>query len=1026
MAPLAAVLRGLAHRGSSTVMIFMVALVAVAAATVGPAYYGASKASILADTVTAAPVAGRGFEATQSGSVSRSLRSLESQVQAELTGDLGGGLAGRAFASPVLALEMGVVDPGLQAGIPVVWRSGMCAHLRIRGRCPGSRGDVMVSSSAAQTNVWHIGQQLRVTQAGLVTITGIYQPPDATADYWFGRGPIYFPYEESSGNARAVGASAYDAMFTPASTFAGLPDAAQGTAVVDDLLTVRDLRVADVPVLIAGMGAAAGSESLANTQVVLVSAIPATLGTVQSSWSALAVPVVLITAQLLAVTWLLLFLTVTDAVEARGPEIALAKLRGQGRLRIVTFGLSEPVVLLLAALPLGVLAGWGATGVLARVLLGGVPVRLPVLGWAAAGAATAGGLAAVVLAARRTLRRPVAEQWRRAGRRGADRGWVVDAILVTGAAAGLLDLAASGQVGSARRGVLVLLVPGLLGLAVAVVASRLLPLACRAGFGRTRGRGGVGGYLALRHIARRPGGVRTTIVLATSFALAAFAVTAWSVGHDNDRLVASAQVGAPEALTVAVPAGRDLGAIVDRADPGGRRAMAVDQYVSLQGNSSGVGLVILGVESSRFAGIAAWRPGYAATPLPSLARQLAPPEPPSVILTGDAMRVTVTVASLSAQAALVADVDNEGAVTPVDLGRLPARGAATLTGPLSGNCPCLLQDLRVATLPADAGKPLGGVVIFNGLQDRSGTGWASAPTGFTGAARWSGSITHTPPDTVTAVSGGLRWQFSYSPRQDAQLTVADRPDPLPAIVSAAVSGSSPGSVVQGVGLDGRPLGMRVIAAAAAVPSAPASGILVDRRYAELADGGNLSQVTEQVWLAAGADRVIRPRLAAAGVRVLSAESSAAVAAMLGRQGPGLGSVLFLADAAAAALLAAGAAILGLYLSARRRRYEYAALAATGVRARELRTALLIEQVVVLGFGTVAGLGTGLAAAALVLRNVPEFISQPAAPPLSYVPAAGPLAALLGIAAGVLVIAAATASGALIHGVDLDQLREAPA
>jgi len=61
----------------------------------------------------------------------------------------------------------------------------------------------------------------------------------------------------------------------------------------------------------------------------------------------------------------------------------------------------------------------------------------------------------------------------------------------------------------------------------------------------------------------------------------------------------------------------------------------------------------------------------------------------------------------------------------------------------------------------------------------------------------------------------------------------------------------------------------------------------------------------------------------------------------------------------------------------------------------------------------------------VLRSVPEFVSQPAAPPLSYVPATGQLAALLGAAVGVLLVAAVAAGGTLIRGVDLDQLREAP-
>ena len=47
------------------------------------------------------------------------------------------------------------------------------------------------------------------------------------------------------------------------------------------------------------------------------------------------------------------------------------------------------------------------------------------------------------------------------------------------------------------------------------------------------------------------------------------------------------------------------------------------------------------------------------------------------------------------------------------------------------------------------------------------------------------------------------------------------------------------------------------------------------------------------------------------------------------------------------------------------------------------------------------------------------------PPLSYVPAAAPLAVLLGVAAVLLVAAAVTASVLLIRGVSLDQLRETP-
>jgi putative ABC transport system permease protein len=1024
---LAGLVRGLLHRGGSAVMIFAAALVASAAAATGPAYYAAAKTSILHDTVADASYLGRGFEADQTGAVNSLMDPLAAEVQGEL-GRSGRAGAARLFAAPVESLETEALDVPLNASIPLVWRSGVCAQLRIRGSCPAHRGQIVISSSLsgslALSHPWRIGQRLALPGWGKLTITGIYTPPDISKDYWFGRGPSYFPYEHPA-KGPSLHPLLYDAMFTARATMAGTSRVTQGTGVLDYLLRPAHLSAADVPGLLARMNALTNSARLNVQQVIITSDIPATLGTVESGWNAIAVPVLLITAQLLVPVWLLLFLAVRDAAEARGPEIALAKLRGYGPWRSIVFGLSEPALLLLVALPAGALAGWAITAALGRVLLRpGTPVGLPPLAWAAAAAATAGGLTAMLIAAWRTVRRPVVEQWRRAGQRAAGRGWVLDAVLLTGAVAGLIDLVVGGQIASARRSMLGLLVPGLVGLAVAVVASRLLPVACRALFQPTSRAGGLGGFLAVRHIVRRAGSVRTTMVLITAFALAGFAVAAWAVNRGNDQLIARTEVGAAAVLTVSVPPGRDLGAVVDRVDPEGRLAAAVDRYTSLTGGTAG--LSVLGVQPQRFARVAYWNHSFAAAPLPSLAAALTPPAPPPVTLTGDAVRVTVRVRSLvPAGAELAANVvvPTGTGLTPVSLGRLPARGTVTLIGQLAG-CPCTLHDLTINLVTGQAPPSVAGNLVLTRLQVHRGTGWATVDAGFTGASRWRPGIADHPPDVLRAAASGLGWRFVTPGNQSPAIVVADRPAVLPAIVSAALTGGRRGTFT-GVGLDGGPLPVRPVAVAAAVPAAPANGIIVDRRYAELAAAGNLSGVTEQVWVTAGARQLIEARLAAAHVRVLSVQEASAVAARLGRQGPGLASVLFLADAAAAAVLAVAGAILGLYLSARRRRYEYAALVASGVARRTLRRALLAEQVAVLGFGTVVGIAAGLAAAAVVLPNVPEFIG-PVATQLSYTPPAGQLAVLLGVAAALMLVAAVAASVVLVHGVRLSQLREAPA
>lgn len=158
-------------------------------------------------------------------------------------------------------------------------------------------------------------------------------------------------------------------------------------------------------------------------------------------------------------------------------------------------------------------------------------------------------------------------------------------------------------------------------------------------------------------------------------------------------------------------------------------------------------------------------------------------------------------------------------------------------------------------------------------------------------------------------------------------------------------------------------------------------------------------------------------LLAALLRGIAADA----AARPGRLGPALASVLFLADAAAAALLAA---TISLYLSARKRPARVRRAGPVGPLPPGLarRGADRAWR----GARVWAVIGTGLAAAALALCAVPEFITTPSAPPLSYVPAIGPLAALLGTAVGLLVLVAVIISVTIVRGVRMDQLREAPA
>lgn len=1029
-------LRGVRRRAGVSIGLFLIAVVGVAAAAAGPAYDAAGRTSILRDNLSTQPPLDRTIEVDAPSNQPGLGAAMSGQLDQDLASQLGGQAALNRMFEPVVVNFGGTTIAHIST--PVSSRTGICEHVRIvTGSCPTAAGQVLVSTSFAAAFGVHPGSVLATAGFNNVTVTGEYAIPSSSvltsSPYWLTGTCTDFPFPHElpcAPNSQALGPSSRqrpDAMFTPESTFVS----AAGDATLLYILSPAGVRATDLGTITSAVNELLTDPSLVEFNASAVSDIPQLTAQVTSAWGTFDVPVFLITCQVLVLAWLLLFLIGTDAAESRAGEVALAKLRGHGRLRTVGFGLSEPVLVFLLACPVGAAAGWAAAGGLRHLLLRpGTPVTLPWLAIAAAAAATLGGFAATTLAARRALVRPVTQQWQHASRTAAARGWVLDAILLTGAVAGLAELFIGGYVSSTRAGSIALLVPGLLGLAAAVITSRLLPWLCQLLYETTRRRGGTGLFLAVRHIARRPGGTRTTIVLTAAFALATFAVAAVAVDVRNVDRVASAQVGADTVLTVQTQPGQDLGTVVDQVDPGGNRAVAVERLTGGAGNNQ----VLLAVQPQRFARVAQWQAGYLKTDPASVSRALSPPTAPVVVFPAAATAVRVQV---SGATGLPSDADldiwvyesgihsNEGGQTPVDLG--PVHNGLLTAG--LGGCPCGVTMMSVDP-EAVPGGTVQGTFTMSGLAVLSGGNWTPLPAPFASMTGWrtgpefsSGCASTT--STALASPAGFAWSFTFSGPCDPAAFRQNRPDPLPALVASPVTSGNTANFLA-TGLDGSALTVHPVALAATVPGAPASGIVVDLTYAQRAayfvDNG---LVAEEVWVAPGALPVIKSRLAAAGISILGTTTIGETRALLLRQGPALASVLFLAAAIAAVLLAAGAAVLSLYQAGRQRRYEYAALIAGRVERRSVWSSVLIEQAVVLGFGAVAGVGAGLGSAALVLRNLPVFVTQPAAPALLSAPPAGQVLIWLLIALVLLAGAATLAAAALVRAVRPELLREVP-
>jgi hypothetical protein len=299
MSSAATLVRALVHRVGTTVVILLVALCACAAATIGPTYYAAAKQSILQDDLRATNVFGRGFSAVQTGAVPDILPPLDGGLSALLDQSLGSGrIADRLFRPPILALETTVFFTSSGENVPLVWRSDVCGHLTFRsGRCPRTANEVAAATSLAGPNHWKLGQRVRPAGRHPLVITGVYDVPAATDDYWFARGTTYFPAEQPTQRSLP-----YDALFTPRATIDGLTGHPQGAAVVSRALALGRVTTADVDRL------ARLDPRLTNTtslgQTVITTGLAATASEVHASWSSLAVPVTVVTAELLVLTWL--------------------------------------------------------------------------------------------------------------------------------------------------------------------------------------------------------------------------------------------------------------------------------------------------------------------------------------------------------------------------------------------------------------------------------------------------------------------------------------------------------------------------------------------------------------------------------------------------------------------------------------------------------------------------------------------------------------------------------------------------
>ncbi|GGM58992.1 FtsX-like permease family protein [Dactylosporangium sucinum] len=955
------------------VLVLTVLLCAVAAA--GPLYTAAAGGRVAAADLAEAPAPQRLLSVHRSaptgGDPATALDGFRREVEALLPGEHGAVLG----LTQTLTADTG----GFGRMVPVAYRDGACPSMRLAGDCPARAGEAAVSAHTANALGLRAGDELVLrSQPGApkvsLRVTATYERQDPGGAWWadplFGPGHI------------VAGEETLDPVFVPLETFAG--DVLDGpTAVCTVPVTkalIDRLDVVSTTLREAGFDTEAPSGALLDR---IAEDQAATADGVLAGW-----------VEALTLCLLALGIVGRHTAQDRRPDLALLKLRGATRRRMLRLVLWQHLLPVAAALPAGLPLGWAV----AR-LAAGAPApadRLPAAA-VAAGIAAGAGLVVLVLVEVPLLRTPVAGLLRRSaapGRRWA--GALVDVLLVALAGAALV------QARSGTGNGVGLVAPVLAALAVAGLLARVVTaLAGQAGRAALR-TGRLPLAMAALQYHRRAGIDRIFALVAVAVALLGLAASGYAAAGRARAERTAAELGADRVFTVRAANQSVLLSAVRAADPGGRQAMAVAL-------DRGAVPPVLAVDTARYAAVTG-RPLSLPPALDS--------DPPAV--DGDELTVRAVNDSGGPLRLTVQLVHaTNGATVRVVLGPLdpgeheataPVDGCATAPG-------CRIVSLALAG-PSDVDGAPGPAPAGAGLSVRALRQHARTVLdgGRLGDPRYWRSALSGPVIVIAPKAGALTLRV---PRPafdgdtavpDARAFAVDTRLPVPALLA----GQRPhawnfgDALLSMFGASAVPLDLT--RTGALLPVLGPAGVVLDlatlqRALPDLVNPGEL-----QVWLAPGAPAgAIAGRLAAAGVELLGSETAREHERRLATHGPAFAALFRLLAAAAGLLLAAVASAVAVTVEQRVRAREVRAMRTQGLAARVAVGAGVGGQLALLGLATLGGLVTAVVVGAAVGEPIPVFVDgwRLTQPPPAFQPvalaAAGLLAVLVlgGVSAGVL-------------------------
>jgi hypothetical protein len=968
---LSLVLSALRARRAQTLALFALTVLAALGGCAAPWFLGWSRDAVATADITSAPAVERVIHAggpirfgAGQPSPTKELRDI---VSTALTID-----GAQTVTGAQLYADMTKVGADAPAGVYLGYRDDVCAHLSLRGACPQEIGDVAVSGATAERLHLALGDQVsftgfRLPRTVTLTVTAIYEVADLTSDYWAGTDLLAGP--------GGVAVSDLPAFTTEATLIGSGP-----TGLDIDLHMVLPVtafhRAYDQTPGLATTIARASS-ALRGQNLELETSADNLVDRIRRDQRLASFGIIVAATQLVLLCWFALFLAVRHTADERRPDIGLLKLRGAASWRIWSLTAQQ------SALPMltGAVLGWGLGFVAAAVLAGGSPkptadaLRLSIV---VALGVCVGAFVAALGAEWSTLSASVAGLLRRVPERTRPVvARLVDLSVVAVAVAGVYQGRVEAEGVNGRRGepsVFALLAPGLVGLAVALLIARLLPLAAtRAGAAAIRaGRPDVA--LTALHLARRPGTHRVFAVLAVAAAVFTTTTFAWHTASVGWGRRAAQELGAPRTLSVRAANSSALLAAVRAADPDGRYAMAVARTTGVRAESR-----VLAVDTTRLAAVAPIPAAYGFSS-DRLAELLRPPAPAAPRLVDGPVRLDAEGppqprADMPVRVRLhLSTVD--GVEHTVDIGPLAGRRVydATVQG-----CPapagCRLTSIE-PVLPLRDSTPAQTTISLYELRQADAD--VVSPAAFADISRWRAPTGASGVGNVISARDGrlALTPFTQPPPSglsvNNQVFAVDAVTPIPVVLA----GDRPEARRPGderiFMLGGDRVSYQVVGTAAVLPGLGAQGVLVDLEYAQRDNDRPVESAALQVWLTADAPARVVDAIRAHGVDVLATDDLAAATRRYGDQGPGMVLRFDVFAALVALLLAGGMVVVTSTVERRARLEELTALRAQGLSRRAvLATGYGSGAALVVG-AVLAGVVAALLAVGVVSTSLPVF------------------------------------------------------